>query len=104
MVCWIEGGAGFVLFRVLRGAVVELPGRSRPAPGVVAIRRGRFVSHTGSHVSRARRAPIPASSDTDRPARTAWAALRLLADVADSILVISVWGATMELGRSGRTR
>ena len=40
MVCWIEGGAGFFLFSVLPGGAVELPGRSRPAPGVVDIRRG----------------------------------------------------------------
>ena len=40
MLCWIEGGAGFFLFSVLLGGAVELPGRSRPAPGVVAIRRG----------------------------------------------------------------
>ena len=40
MVGWIEGGAGFFLFSVLPGAAVELPGRSRPAPGVVDIRRG----------------------------------------------------------------
>src|ERR1700691_6051231 len=31
--------------------------------------------------ARARRAPIPASTDVDRPARAGWAALRLLADV-----------------------
>ena len=35
-----EGGAGFLLFSCLPGGAVELPGRSRPAPGVVAIRRG----------------------------------------------------------------
>ena len=29
-------------------------------------------------------APIPVSSDADRPARAGWAALRLLADVASS--------------------
>ena len=40
MVCWIEGGAGFFLFSVLPGGAVELPGRSRPAPGVVDIRWG----------------------------------------------------------------
>jgi hypothetical protein len=40
MVCWIEGGAGFSLFSFLPGGAVELPGRSRPAPGVVAIRWG----------------------------------------------------------------
>ena len=40
MVCWIEGGAGFFIFSVLPGGAVELPGRSRPAPGVVDIRRG----------------------------------------------------------------
>ena len=34
--------------------------------------------------ARARRAPIPASSDAERPARAAWAALRLLVDVAIS--------------------
>ena len=34
MGCWIEGGAGFILFSVLPGGAVELPGRSRPAPGV----------------------------------------------------------------------
>ena len=34
MLCWIEGGAGFFLFSVLAAGVVELPGRSRPAPGV----------------------------------------------------------------------
>jgi hypothetical protein len=40
MLCWIEGGAGFFIFSVLLGGAVELPGRSRPAPGVVDIRRG----------------------------------------------------------------
>ena len=40
MVCWIEGGAGNFLFSVLPGGAVELPGRSRPAPGVVDLRRG----------------------------------------------------------------
>ena len=34
MVYWIEGGAGFFLFSVSPGGAVELPGRSRPAPGV----------------------------------------------------------------------
>ena len=43
MVCWIEGGAGFFLFSVLPGGAVELPGRSRPAPGVVDIRWGLNV-------------------------------------------------------------
>ena len=38
MGCWIEGGAGFFLFSVLPGGAVELPGRSRPAPGVVDLR------------------------------------------------------------------
>ena len=40
MVCWIAGGAGFFLFSVLLGGAVELPGRSRPAPGVVDLRWG----------------------------------------------------------------
>ena len=35
MVCWIEGGAGFFFLALLLGGAVELPGRSRPAPGVV---------------------------------------------------------------------
>ena len=38
MVGWIEGGAGFILFSVLPGGAVELPGR--PAPGVVDLRWG----------------------------------------------------------------
>ena len=42
MLCWIAGGAGFVLFSCLPGGA-ELAGRSRPAPGVVAIRRGLNV-------------------------------------------------------------
>ena len=37
LVCWIAGGAGFFLFSVV---AVELPGRSRPAPGVVDLRWG----------------------------------------------------------------
>jgi len=41
MVCWIEGGAVNFLFSVLPGGAVELPGRSRPAPGVVDLRRGQ---------------------------------------------------------------
>ena len=81
MVCWIEGGAGFFLFSVLPGGAVELPGRSRPAPGVVAIRWGT-ASTLLAALTRAREAaPIPARSDADRPAPAGWAALRLLADV-----------------------
>jgi hypothetical protein len=44
MVCWIEGGAVLFLFSVLPGGAVELPGRSRPAPGVVDLRRGDSLS------------------------------------------------------------
>src|SRR5271168_4921528 len=40
LVCWIEGGAGFFLFAVWPGGDVEPPGRSRPAPGGVELRRG----------------------------------------------------------------
>ena len=40
MVGWIEGGAGFFLFSVFPGGAVELPGRSRPAPGGVDLRWG----------------------------------------------------------------
>ena len=40
MLCWIEGGAGFFIFSVLPGGAVELPGRSRPAPGVVTFAGG----------------------------------------------------------------
>ena len=43
MVCWIEGGAGFFIFSVLPGGAVELPGRSRPAPGVVTFAGGLNV-------------------------------------------------------------
>ena len=41
MLCWIEGGAGFFIFSVLLGGAVELPGRSRPAPGVVTFAGGQ---------------------------------------------------------------
>ena len=34
MVCWIEGGAQIFFLAFWRGGAVELPGRSRPAPGV----------------------------------------------------------------------
>ena len=34
MGCWIEAGAGFFLFSFIACGAVELPGRSRPAPGV----------------------------------------------------------------------
>jgi hypothetical protein len=81
MVCWIEGGAGFFFLALLLGGAVELPGRSRPAPGVVDIRWGGRVDHDGCPHARARRAPIPARSEADRPAPAGWAALRLLADV-----------------------
>ena len=60
MVGWIEGGAGFFLFSVLPGGAVELPGRSRPAPGVVDLRRG-------------------GRRDAARPARAARAVQRQLA-------------------------
>ena len=51
MVCWIAGGAGFFLFNVLLGGAVELPGRSRPAPGVVDLRRGGSMSSSLSRFS-----------------------------------------------------
>ncbi len=51
MVCWIEGGAGFFLFSVLPGGAVELPGRSRPAPGVVDLRWGGSMSSSLSRFS-----------------------------------------------------
>ena len=51
MVGWIEGGAGFFLFSVLPGAAVELPGRSRPAPGGVDLRRGGSMSSSLSRFS-----------------------------------------------------
>jgi hypothetical protein len=53
MVCWIEGGAGNFLFSVLPGGAVELPGRSRPAPGVVDLRWG-YPRYSYWQVSRAR--------------------------------------------------
>src|SRR5271156_853455 len=51
MVCWIEGGAGFILFAVWPGGAVELPGRSRPAPGGVELRRGGSMSSSLSRFS-----------------------------------------------------
>jgi hypothetical protein len=51
MVCWIEGGAGFFLFRVLPGGAVELAGRSRAAPGVVDLRRRGSMSSSLSRFS-----------------------------------------------------
>ena len=49
--CWIEGGAGNFRFSVLPGGAVELPGRSRPAPGVVDLRRGSSMSSSLSRFS-----------------------------------------------------
>ena len=51
MVCWIERGAVFFLFSFLPGGAVELPGRSRPAPGVVDIRRPCSMSSSLSRFS-----------------------------------------------------
>src|ERR1700691_950543 len=78
MVCWIEGGAVLFLFSVLPGGAVELAGRSRPAPGVVDLRRGDSLS-----LSLAR-------SDLRRAERHLHAG-------GDSILA-----EMMELGRLGR--
>jgi predicted transcriptional regulator len=62
------------------------------------------VNRSLSHVSRARGARRPSAfGRQDRPARAAWAALRLLADVANFSLAESGSGRTMELGRSGQT-
>ena len=83
MVCWIEGGAVFFLFSVLPGGAVELPGRSRPAPGVVDLRWGFRSPH-----ARTRRELIQRGSEADRPARAAWSALRLLVDVVILIYFI----------------
>ena len=81
MVGWIEGGAGFFLFSVLPGGAVELPGRSRPAPGVVDLRGVAALTGIAALTRARETAPIPARSDADRPAPAGWAALRLLADV-----------------------
>ena len=51
MVCWIAGGAGFFFLALLPGGAVELPGRSRPAPGVVGIRWGGSMSSSLSRFS-----------------------------------------------------
>ena len=51
MVCWIEGGAGFILFSVLPGAAVELPGRSRPPANVDAARCRPSMSSSLSRFS-----------------------------------------------------
>ena len=54
MLCWIEGGAGFFLFSVLAAGAVELPDRSRPAPGVGDIRRGGAALTLFAALTRAR--------------------------------------------------
>ena len=54
MGCWIEGGAGFFVFSFLPGGAVELPGRSRPALGVVDLRRGDSVNLSLCLFARAR--------------------------------------------------
>ena len=46
-----RGGAGFFLFGVLPGGAVELPGRSRPAPGVADRRWGGSMSSSLSRFS-----------------------------------------------------
>jgi hypothetical protein len=86
--------------RDLRGRRAHHPDRNRTDRGKA------FYPIRCPQRARARRAPIPASTDVDRPARAGWAALRLLADVAlfSGIVVRRFWfGATMELGRSGRS-
>ena len=63
MVGWIEGGAGFILFSVLPGGAVELPGRSRPAPGGVPIFRlalAVFIPWRGADGFRPARGMAPA--------------------------------------------
>jgi len=51
---------------------------------------------------RIKAAPTQRRRSAELPARAAWAALRLLADVA-FLFIEFRWGRTMELGRSGRT-
>src|ERR1700683_3598504 len=78
MGCWIGGGAGNFLFSVFPGGAVRPRGRSRPAPGVVDLRRGYSLSLARSDLRRAER-HLPA------------AAIPVLAEV-------------MELGRWGDER
>jgi hypothetical protein len=85
-----------------RGA--ELRGRRRRPPGSnAAFTAARALC---GH-ARARGVTIPASSEAERPARAVWTALRLLVDVASPFLfsgiVVRRFGATMEVGRSGRS-
>ena len=56
MGCWIAGGAGFFLVSVLPGGAVELPGRSRPAPGGVDLRWGGSALIMLAALTRAREA------------------------------------------------
>src|ERR1700679_3333454 len=55
--------------------------RSRSATAAAALNDHRNLAafDTFAAVSRARGAPIPGSSEAERPARAAWSALRLLA-------------------------
>src|SRR5271156_553758 len=75
--------------------LLDRPGRcsgSRPHHSMGRSRGGRRRRRQAeAHRPRLRRAA--------RPARAAWTALRLLANVADSILVIFRFGATMERPR-----
>jgi len=65
----------YIFMNPYRSVKSGIDGLGRPAlTGIAAPTRAR-----------ARRAPIPASSDAERPARAAWAALRLLVDVAISV-------------------
>jgi hypothetical protein len=82
-----EGGPLGQRFRS-GGAGSELSGRQRHDPIETAGRGDPSVNRSLSHFTRARGAPTRRVRLADRPARAAWAALRLLADVADFFLVL----------------
>ena len=80
----------------------QLPGHRQRSPNSAAPTVGDSVNHYGCSHARARgAAPIPTSSDADRPAPAGWVALRLLADLDSSFSRNCCWqlrGRTLELG------
>jgi hypothetical protein len=68
----------------LVGERIELGGHRQRSPNSAAGPRNQRIPYSQPSRARARRAPVRASSEADRPARAAWSALRLLVDVGIS--------------------